>query len=102
LFFTGGIVGGAENNLNFIVWRHLVWDKTTPEVVAWMSKMNMTADILTLGCFQPTDGTMYMSMYGSVTDGQVFSRTLEENQMEDITSCNCMHAPDFQLKLLVC
>ena len=29
-----------------------------------------------------------MSMYGSVTDGQVFSKTLEDNQMEDITSCN--------------
>ena len=31
---------------------------------------------------------MNVSMYGSVTDGQVFSKTLEDNQMEDITSCN--------------
>ena len=65
-----------------------VWDKTTPEVVGWLSQMNMTADILTLGCLYPTDGTMHMSMYGSATDGQVFSRTLEDDEMEDITSCN--------------
>ena len=46
----------------------------------------MTADILTLGCLYSTDETM--SMYGSVTDVQVYSQTLEDNQMEDITSSN--------------
>ena len=56
--------------------------------MGWLSQMNMTADILTLGCLYPTDGTMHMSMYGSATDGQVFSRTLEDDEMEDITSCN--------------
>ena len=101
------IGGGAGNSFNFHVWRHScfslnrstgrfklvengkkVWDKTTPEVVGWMKKMNLTADILTLGCLYRTYGTMYMSMYGSVTDGQVFGRTLQDKEMEDITSFN--------------
>ena len=60
----------------------------TPEVIEWMSNMKYTATFVGLGClYRTTYGIMYASMYGSVTDGQVFGRTLEDEEMEEITSC---------------
>ena len=47
----------------------------------------LQASIFTLGCFYRDQGVKFMSMYGSVTDGQVFSRELSSKEMVDITSC---------------
>ena len=106
------IRGGATNNLNLQIWRHTcfslngktgrfklvengekLWDKITPEMVGWMSSMKSTANFVGLGCLYSlvsslqADSWDNMSMYGSVTDGQVFGRTLEDEEMKDITSC---------------
>ena len=40
-----------------------------------------------MGCFYRKEEVKYMSMYGSVTDAQVFSRELSTEEMVDITSC---------------
>ena len=46
------------------------------------------AGIFTLGCFYKNHQEVeFMSMYGSVTDAQVFSRELSSQEMVDITSC---------------
>ena len=47
------------------------------------------AGIFTLGCFYSDQLPLgkFMSMYGSVTDAQVFSRELSVEEMVDITSC---------------
>ena len=37
-----------------------------------------------------------MSMYGSVTDAQVFSRELSDQEMVDITSCRCTYTAPVQ------
>ena len=42
---------------------------------------------MTLGCYYRDVGVKFMSMYGSVTDAQVFSRELSNQEMVDITSC---------------
>ena len=47
----------------------------------------LQAEIFTLGCFYRDEGVKFMSMYGSVTDAQVFSRELSHKEMADITSC---------------
>ena len=43
--------------------------------------------MFTLGCHYRNREVKYMSMYGSVTDGQVFSRELSSKEMVEITSC---------------
>ena len=48
------------------------------------------AGIFTLGCFYRNQEVKFMSnmtMHGSVTDAQVFSRELSTEEMVDITSC---------------
>ena len=45
------------------------------------------ASIFTLGCYYRHDGSRFMSMYGSVTDAQVFSRELSDQEMVDMTTC---------------
>ena len=45
------------------------------------------ASIFTFGCFYRNMGAKFMSMYGSVTDAQVFGRELTDQEMIDITSC---------------
>ena len=45
------------------------------------------ATIFTLGCYYRNTGSLYMSMYGSVTDAQVFSRELSDQEMFDVTTC---------------
>ena len=47
----------------------------------------MKATIFTFGCFYRKEVVKYMSMYGSVTDAQIFSRELSYQEMVDITSC---------------
>ena len=42
---------------------------------------------MTLGCYYRNTGVGFMSMYGSVTDTQVFSRGLSVQEMVDITTC---------------
>ena len=50
--------------------------------------MTSQAGIFTLGCFYKNHQEVeFMSMYGSVTDAQVFSRELSSQEMVDITSC---------------
>ena len=46
------------------------------------------AGIFTLGCFYRDQlNAKFMSMYGSVTDAQVFSRELTDKEMVEWTSC---------------
>ena len=45
------------------------------------------ASTFTLGCYYRNGGTGFMSMYGSVTDAQVFSRELSDQEMVDMTTC---------------
>ena len=45
------------------------------------------ASTFTLGCYYRSGGTGFMSMYGSVTDAQVFSRELTDQEMVDMTTC---------------
>ena len=47
----------------------------------------LQATIFTLGCYYRNTGSLYMSMYGSVTDAQVFSRELSDQEMFDVTTC---------------
>ena len=50
--------------------------------------MSLQASIFTHGCFYRNVGnSMMMSMFGSVTDAQVFSRELSDQEMIDITGC---------------
>ena len=40
-----------------------------------------------MGCFYRNEEVKFMSMYGSVTDAQVFSRELSVEEMVDFTTC---------------
>ena len=53
----------------------------------YLAVYNFQASIMTLGCYYRDVGVKFMSMYGSVTDAQVFSRELSNQDMVDITSC---------------
>ena len=53
-----------------------------------MSRIAKQAGIFTLGCFyRDQENTKFMSMFGSVTDAQVFSRELTDNEMVEWTTC---------------
>ena len=87
-----------ENGVKYV-------DKISPEVVDWMKKITdkvrltrphptflsqsslftFQPRIFSLGCFYRKD--KWMSMYGHVTDAQVFSRDLTDQEMIDITNC---------------
>ena len=59
-----------------------------------MSRIAKPAGIFTLGCFyRDQDNTKFMSMYGSVTDAQVFSRELTDKEMVEWTSCRSASIP---------
>ena len=45
------------------------------------------ASIFTHGCFYRNMGVKMMSMFGSVTDAQVFSRELTDLEMIEMTGC---------------
>ena len=51
---------------------------------------------MTLGCYYRNTGVGFMSMYGSVTDTQVFSRGLSVQEMVDITSCRSQQYLEIQ------
>ena len=54
------------------------------------------ASIFTFGCFYRDQGPKFMSMYGSVTDAQVFSRELSDEEMIEITSCKYVFINEHQ------
>ena len=86
----------VENGVKYV-------DKISPEIVGRMEKMTdkvgpgpqqtflsstlftFQPRIFSLGCFYRKD--KWMSMYGHVTDAQVFSRDLTDQEMIDITNC---------------
>ena len=84
----------VENGVKYV-------DKISPEIVGWMEKITDKVSthhtfppstlftfqprIFSLGCFYRKD--KWMSMYGHVTDAQVFSRDLTDQEMIDITNC---------------
>ena len=60
--------------------------------------MTSQAGIFTLGCFYKNHQEVeFMSMYGSVTDAQVFSRELSDQEMVDITSCRWTSRVELQM-----
>ena len=45
-------------------------------------------NLVAAGCYyRPIGKTKYQSMYGRITDVQIFSRLLSENEMEEISGC---------------
>ena len=49
-----------------------------------------TANIFTLGCMYWNRVNNYMTMLGSVTDAQIFSRILDVDEMIGFTKCSIM------------
>ena len=47
-----------------------------------------SGNIFTLGCMYWNRVNQYMTMLGSVTDAQIFSRILEEKEMIGYTTCS--------------
>ena len=56
-------------------------------LVKYLLCISNEAEIFTLGCFYRDQSMKNMPMYGSVTDAQVFSRELSDQEMVDMTSC---------------
>ena len=89
------------------VWRHtcLSLDRTTgmfhlvedgvlrykrelsQDDVELLQDVGDSGNIFTLGCMYWNRVNKYMTMLGSVTDAQVFSRILEEEEMISFTTC---------------
>ena len=63
-------------------------EKLTQVDVTLLKDLGDSANIFTLGCMYWNRYNKYMSMLGSVTDAQVFSRTLEEEEMIGYTTCS--------------
>ena len=55
---------------------------------------------MTLGCYYRNTGVGFMSMYGSVTDTQVFSRGLSVQEMVDITTCRSQQYLEIHTNLI--
>ena len=64
-----------------------VYNSACSFFLQYLTVYNIQASILTLGCYYRDVGVKFMSMYGSVTDAQVFSRELSNQDMVDIISC---------------
>ena len=47
-----------------------------------------SGNIFTLGCMYWNRVNKYMTMLGSITDAQVFSRILEDDEMIGFTTCS--------------
>ena len=56
--------------------------------IGYNTKEYIQASLFTLGCYYRAQGTGFMSMYGSVTDAQIFSRELSDQEMIDVTTCS--------------
>ena len=72
----------------------LQWDKTTPEVATWMKDISESMNLFTAGCIYRSTGVKYMSMYGSITDVQVYGRSLSIADMLAYTTCDKVQQGD--------
>ena len=52
-----------------------------------IQKLGSTMNHVAAGCFYRTSGTGYQSMYGRVTDVQIFGNDLSDTELEEITGC---------------
>ena len=56
--------------------------------VSLLKDVGDSANIFILGCMYWQRVSKYMSMLGSITDAQVFSRILEDDEMIGFTTCS--------------
>ena len=108
-----GWIGGGTAVFDFLVWRHTCFslskstgrfrlvengvkavDKPNKEIIGWMRTIPTRLSMLTVGCYYREGGTGFMSMYGSVTDTQVFGRELSDQEMIEMTSCKKFYTGD--------
>ena len=61
---------------------------SSPEDVKIMQDIGDRGNIFTLGCIYWNRVNNYMTMLGSITDAQVFSRNLEDEEMIGYTTCS--------------
>ena len=80
-----GQVKLVENGVKYV-------DKISPEIVEWLKVITDKPRMFSLGCFYRKD--KWMSMYGEVTDAQMFSRELTDKEMMDFTGCRSSLAGD--------
>merc|ERR1712241_81423 len=98
--------GGGTTEYDLMVWRHScfslsrssgkfklfengqkVAEKVSVSIKESLEKLSRKPSLFTLGCYYRNSGYQFMSMYGSVTDAQMFSRELTDKEMTDVTSC---------------
>ena len=95
---NSGRVKFIENGIKIVADKYyddiIEWMKIIPETVIFFIFIALSliffmyqATLFTFGCFYRNQVVKYMSMYGSVTDAQIFSRELTDEEMIDITSC---------------
>ena len=65
--------------------KHIIFE--VPIVTLWSFGQSFKAGIFTFGCFYRNTGAQYQSTYGSVTDAQMFSRELSDEEMIQMTTC---------------
>ena len=61
---------------------------SSPEDLAVMEEIGNSGNIFTLGCMYWNRVNKYMTMQGSVTDAQIFSRNLRDEEMIAYTKCS--------------
>lgn len=61
---------------------------TSEGLAEFAKNIKQTMNHVSAGCLYRRGGIGYMSMYGIVTDLQIFSRVLSESDMEQITGCD--------------
>ena len=61
---------------------------TSEGLAKFAKNIKQTMNHVSAGCLYRRGGLGYMSMYGIVTDLQIFSRVLSESEMEQITGCD--------------
>ena len=59
-----------------------------------IQKLGSTMNHVAAGCFYRTSGTGYQSMYGRVTDVQIFGNVLSDTELEEITGCRARREGD--------
>ena len=94
---------GSSSVENLQVWRHTCFTldfqtgvvklvengKFRFQAKSDFKPLRSTMNHVAIGCaFRGKGGTGYQSMYGRVTDAQFFGRTLSDEEMIKITSCN--------------
>ena len=62
--------------------------KLSQDDVKLLEDVGDSGNIFTLGCMYWNRVNKYMTMMGSITDAQVFSRILEDNEMIGFTTCS--------------